>query len=39
LSGDTLAIGAPQEGSSATGVDGAQDNEDEQFSGAVYLFQ
>ncbi|MCC5795155.1 MAG: hypothetical protein JJT85_10550 [Chromatiales bacterium] len=37
--GNTLAVGAPFEGSGATGIDGAQDNDDAPFSGAVYLFE
>jgi hypothetical protein len=40
LSGDTLAVGAPEEASSATGVDpvdGQRDNS-AQFAGAVYVF-
>ena len=37
--GDTLAVGAPYEGSIATGVDGIpQDNNDAPQSGAVYVF-
>lgn len=35
---DTLAIGAPSESSNATGVDGEQDNNDSEVSGAVYVF-
>jgi hypothetical protein len=38
LSGDTLVVGAPQEGSSATGVNGDQANNNAQNSGAVYVF-
>jgi trimeric autotransporter adhesin len=38
LSGDTLAVGAPLEDSSATGVDGAS-NESARNSGAVYVFR
>jgi len=38
LDGDTLAVGAPNEGSAATGVDGNQDNDDALGSGAVYVF-
>ncbi|WP_052671829.1 FG-GAP repeat protein [Photobacterium leiognathi] len=38
--GNTLAVGAVQESSNGTGVDsGAQANNDEDFSGAVYLFR
>jgi hypothetical protein len=38
LSGDTLAVGAPSESSSATGVDGDQANHLKSDSGAVYVF-
>jgi hypothetical protein len=38
LSGDTLAVGAWLEDSSATGVDGSQANNSAQDSGAVYVF-
>ena len=38
LSGDTLAVGAYGEGSSATGINGSQDNDDVSASGAVYVF-
>ncbi len=38
LSGDTLVVGSPQEGSSATGVNGDQANNNAQNSGAVYVF-
>ena len=38
LSGDTLAVGANQEGSDATGVDGNQADNSAALSGAVYLF-
>ena len=38
LSGDTLAVGAPFEASSATGIDGNQDNDGASLSGAVYVF-
>ena len=38
LSGDTLAVGAYGEGSSATGVDGNQNDNSELWSGAVYVF-
>lgn len=38
LSGDTLAIGAPYENSSATGIDGNQADESAPSSGAVYVF-
>lgn len=34
----TLVVGVSEEGSSATGVDGDQDNDDAEFSGAVYLY-
>jgi len=37
--GNTLAVGAPFEGSSATGIDGEQNNDDAPFSGAVYVFE
>lgn len=36
--GNTLAIGAPNESSNATGVDGVQDNNQAPESGAVYVF-
>ena len=41
LSGDgnTLAVGAPEEGSASTGINGAQDNNNAIDSGAVYLFR
>jgi hypothetical protein len=39
LSGDTLAVGAPYESSSATGVDGDQTNDDALYAGAVYVFR
>lgn len=38
LDGDTLAVGAESEGSSATGIDGEQNNNDFPGSGAVYIF-
>ncbi|MEX0731784.1 MAG: cadherin-like beta sandwich domain-containing protein [Aquisalimonadaceae bacterium] len=38
LSGDTLAVGAPSEGSDDTGIDGDQHNDDASGSGAVYVF-
>jgi len=38
LSGDTLVVGAPQEGSSATGVNGNQSDNSAPNSGAVYVF-
>jgi hypothetical protein len=36
--GDTLAVGAPGEGSNATGINGNQANNSAAFSGAVYVF-
>ena len=36
--GDTLAVGAPQEDSNATGIDGDQTNDLSADSGAVYVF-
>ncbi len=39
LSGDTLAVGAPREGSSATGVNGNQFDNGALTSGAVYVFK
>ena len=39
LSGDNLAVSAPKEDSSSTGVDGDQGNNDLPDSGAVYLFR
>ena len=38
LSGDTLVVGAPQEGSNATGVNGNQADNSAPNSGAVYVF-
>ena len=38
LSGDTAVIGAPHEGSNATGVNGNQSNNSAAGSGAVYIF-
>ena len=38
LSGDTLAVGAPYEDSTATGVEGSQSNNGPIDSGAVYVF-
>ena len=38
LSGDTLAVGATGEDSSATGVNGSQSDNTERSSGAVYIF-
>jgi hypothetical protein len=38
LEGDTLAVGAPDEGSTAQGVNGDQGNNAANESGAVYLF-
>ena len=38
LDGDTLAVGAPGEASSATGINGTQDNNSAGGSGAVYVF-
>ncbi len=39
LSGDTLAVSAYDEDSNATGINGDQDNDDAQDSGAVYVFR
>jgi cysteine-rich repeat protein len=39
LSGDTLAVGAWGENSAATGVNGNQDDNSAQYSGAVYVFR
>lgn len=36
--GQTLAVGAPNEGSDARGLDGDQDNDNAGFTGAAYLF-
>ena len=36
--GNTLAVGARQEGSNATGIDGDQNNNSATLSGAVYVF-
>jgi hypothetical protein len=38
FSGDTLVVGAPQEGSSATGINGNQADNNAPNSGAVYVF-
>ena len=38
ISGDTIVVGAPNEKSSATGVDGNQYNNDMQAAGAAYVF-
>ena len=38
ISGDTIAIGVPNENSNGTGVNGDQSNNDANNSGAVYLF-
>jgi trimeric autotransporter adhesin len=38
LDGDTLVVGAPYEGSNATGMDGDQDNNTAPNSGAAYVF-
>jgi len=38
LSGDTLAVGADNEDSNASGIDGSEINDDAPLSGAVYLF-
>jgi hypothetical protein len=38
LSGDTVVVGAPGEDSNATGVDGDQDDNSVQESGAAYVF-
>ena len=38
LDGDTLVVGAYLEDSSATGIDGNQNNNDAAYSGAVYVF-
>ncbi|MCA9676992.1 MAG: cadherin-like beta sandwich domain-containing protein [Kofleriaceae bacterium] len=39
ISGDTLVVGAPNEDSSATGVNGDQGNDNSPDSGAVYVFR
>jgi hypothetical protein len=39
VSGDTLAVSAPNESGGARGVNGDQDNEDAPRSGAVYVFR
>ena len=38
LSGDTLAVGAPNEDSAAAGINGSQNNEGTPEAGAVYVF-
>jgi hypothetical protein len=37
--GNTLAVGAPFESSAATGIDGEQNDDSEEQSGAVYVFE
>ena len=39
VSGDTVCVGAPLEGSSATGIGGDELNNSAQFAGAVYVFE
>ncbi len=39
ISGDTIVVGARQEGSNATGVNGNQSNNSELTSGAAYVFR
>jgi len=39
IDGDKIVVGAPYEGSSATGVNGDEENEDAPYSGAAYIFQ
>jgi hypothetical protein len=39
IDGSTLVVGAPREGSSATGINGNQDNNSEAKSGAAYVFE
>lgn len=39
VSGDTLAVGAPEEDSSATGIDGNQTDNSADAAGAVYVFR
>ena len=38
ISGDTLVVGAPNESSSATGVNGNQNDNNAWYSGAAYIF-
>jgi hypothetical protein len=38
ISGNTVVVGAPQEGSNATGVNGNQANNSAEISGAAYVF-
>ena len=38
IDGDTLVVGAPSEGSNATGIDGDQTDNSAHQSGAVYVF-
>lgn len=38
ISGDTIAVSAPREASSATGIDGVQTDDSAPSSGAVYVF-
>ncbi len=39
VSGDTVVVGAPWEGSNATGVNGNQSNNSAPFSGAAYVYR
>ncbi len=39
IDGDTIVVGAPDEDSNATGIDGQDDNDDAPGSGAAYIFQ
>lgn len=39
LAGDTLAVGAPSEGSAATGINGNQADNSVANSGAVYIYR
>jgi hypothetical protein len=38
ISGDTIVVGAPEEDSDATGVNGDQSNDDAHLAGAAYVF-
>jgi hypothetical protein len=39
IEGDTIVVGAPEEPSDATGINGDQNNDDANSSGAVYVFR
>ena len=39
ISGDTVVVGAPDEGSAATGTNGNENDNSEEFAGAAYVFR